>query len=153
MGQELESAAGRGAASGAGIRLRRGGDHRIWEDASAEALAATHQTWIRDRESGDYLLDVFREPHTVDEAGDVWVCRRDESIRLPYADVILRTADGIPYVAPEIVLLFKAKAVRDKDQADFESVRPLMTGRQCEALSGLLGRVHPGHPWLARLAS
>ncbi|HET9170254.1 MAG TPA: hypothetical protein VFN97_12500 [Actinospica sp.] len=125
------------------------GDHRIWEDASAEVLAATHQTWVRDRETGDYLLDVFREPH----ADDVWVCRRDETIRLPYADVILRTADGIPYLAPEIVLLFKAKGLRDKDQADFEAARPVMTQRQCEALSGLLSRVHPGHPWLAGLAS
>lgn len=31
--------------------------------------------------TGNYLLDVFREPHD----GDTWVCRRDQTIRLPVA--------------------------------------------------------------------
>ena len=76
-------------------------------------LAATHQTWLRDPATGNYLLDVFREPHD----GDTWICRRDETIRLPYRDIIHHTQDGIPYLAPELVLLFKAKHARPKDQA------------------------------------
>ena len=52
-----------------------------------------------------WRLDMFREPSD----GDTWVCRRDESIRLPYDRVIERTEDGIPYGRPEIVLLYKAK--------------------------------------------
>jgi len=36
------------------------------------------------------------------------------------------TADGIPYLSPEICLLFKAKAVRDKEVADFEVALPPM---------------------------
>jgi hypothetical protein len=60
------------------------GSGRIWEDASPDALAAVHQTWIRDPATGNYLLDVFREPHD----GDTWICRRDETIRLPYSDII-----------------------------------------------------------------
>lgn len=123
------------------------GDHRIWENATPEALAATHQTWLRDPADGNYLLDVFREPH----ADDIWICRRDETIRFPYPDVIERSADGIPYLSPEFVLLFKAKATRDKDQADFDATHPLMTSRQRERLSRMLERVHPGHPWLAAL--
>jgi hypothetical protein len=59
--------------------------------------------------------------------------------------------EGIPYLAPEFVLLFKAKATRDKDQADFEATAPLMTRRQRETLGALLERVHSGHPWLAAL--
>lgn len=55
------------------------GSGRIWEDATPEALAAVHQTWLRDPATGDYLLDVFREPHD----GDTWICRRDERIRFP----------------------------------------------------------------------
>ncbi|HUN36066.1 MAG TPA: hypothetical protein VMU95_29055 [Trebonia sp.] len=123
------------------------GNATIWENATEDVLAATHQTWLRDPATGNYLLDVFREPHD----GDLWLCRRDETIRLPYRDIIHRTQDGIPYLAPELVLLFKAKHARDKDQADFEATIPRMTPAQRQALSGLLARLHPGHRWLAGL--
>jgi len=123
------------------------GSGRIWENAAPEVLAATHQTWLRDPATGNYLLDVFREPHD----GDTWICRRDERIRLPYSDVIHRTRDGIPYLAPELVLLFKAKHLRGKDQTDFDATVPHLTPAQRETLTELLTRVHPGHPWLAAL--
>lgn len=110
-------------------------------------LSATRQTWLRDPATGLYLLDVFREPHD----GDVWICRRDETIRLPYAEIIRHTSDRIPYLSPEFVLLFKAKHVRPKDQADFDGVRPLLTRRQRRTLSRLICQVHPGHAWLAAL--
>jgi uncharacterized protein CbrC (UPF0167 family) len=123
------------------------GSGRIWADATPDVLAAVHQTWLRDPATGNYLVDVFREPHE----GDTWICRRDETIRLPYRDIIHRTRDGIPYLAPELVLLFKAKHAREKDQADFGATVPHMTAAQRETLAGLLARVHPGHPWLADL--
>jgi uncharacterized protein CbrC (UPF0167 family) len=123
------------------------GDRRIWEEATPDVLAAVHQTWLRDPATGNYLVDVFREPHD----GDTWICRRDETIRLPYRDIIHRTADGIPYLAPELVLLFKAKHARPKDQADFEGTVPHMTPAQRETLARLLALVHPGHTWLAGL--
>ena len=123
------------------------GTGRIWENAAPEVLAATHQTWLRDPATGDYLLDVFREPHD----GDTWICRRDETIRFPYRDIIHHTQDGIPYLAPELVLLFKAKHARPKDQADFDGTVPHLTSPQRETLAELLAHVHPGHPWLADL--
>ena len=116
-------------------------------NAPPEVLAATHQTWLRDPATGQYLVDVFREPHD----GDTWICRRDETIRFPYNDIILRTEDGIPYLAPELVLLFKAKAVRPKDQADFDATVPRMRLHQRELLAELLEQVHPGHAWLEDL--
>jgi hypothetical protein len=42
------------------------GSGRIWEDAAPDVLAAVHQTWLRDPATGNYLLDVFREPHDGD---------------------------------------------------------------------------------------
>jgi hypothetical protein len=123
------------------------GSGRIWEDATPEVLAAVHQTWLRDPVTGSYLLDVFREPHD----GETWICRRDETIRLPYSDIVRHTQDGIPYLAPELVLLFKAEHVRRKDQTDFEATIPRMTSAQRETLAGLLARVHPGHRWIADL--
>lgn len=123
------------------------GSGRIWEDATPEVLAAVHQTWLRDPATGNYLLDVFREPHD----GDIWICRRDETLRLPYSDIVQHTQDGIPYLAPELVLLFKAKHARPKDQTDFEATVPHMTSAQRETLAGLLARIHPEHPWIADL--
>ncbi|WP_097931911.1 MULTISPECIES: nucleotidyltransferase domain-containing protein [Streptomyces] len=123
------------------------GSGRIWEDAPPETLAAVHQTWLRDPATGNYLLDVFREPHD----GDTWICRRDETIRLPYSEIVHHTQDGIPFLAPELVLLFKAKHARPKDRRDFDATVPDLTGAQRETLAELLARVHPGHAWLTDL--
>jgi hypothetical protein len=120
---------------------------RIWEDAAADVLAATHQTWLRDPATDDYLLDVFREPHD----GETWICRHDETIRLPYREIIRDTPDGIPYLTPELVLLFKAKHARAKDQADFDQTVPRMTAAQRARLGELLECVYPAHQWLAKL--
>lgn len=120
---------------------------RLWENATPDVLAATHQTWLRDPVTGNYLLDVFREPHD----GDTWICRRDETIRLPYRDIIRHTQDGIPYLAPELVLLFKAKHARPKDQADFNETVPHLTAAGRKTLAGLLARIHPEHHWLTAL--
>ncbi|MFI5742880.1 nucleotidyltransferase domain-containing protein [Streptomyces anulatus] len=123
------------------------GSGRIWEDASPEELAAVHQTWLRDPATGNYVLDVFREPHD----GDTWICRRDETIRLPYREIVHHTRDGIPYLAPELVLLFKAKHMRPKDRRDFDATVPHLTGARRATLAELLARVHPGHVWLTDL--
>lgn len=130
-----------------GYAFDAAGSGRIWADAGPDVLAAVHQTWLRDPATGNYLVDVFREPHD----GDIWICRRDETIRFPYREIIRHTDDGIPYLAPEFVLLFKAKAARPKDQADFDAAVPHMTPAQRATLAELLARVHPGHRWLPDL--
>ncbi|MFF2045330.1 nucleotidyltransferase domain-containing protein [Kitasatospora sp. NPDC058170] len=119
----------------------------LWQTPAPEVWELTHQTWLRDPATGNFLVDVFREPHD----GPTWICRRDPSIRLPYTAVVRRTADGIPYLAPELTLLFKAKAARPKDRQDLAVALPLMDGTQRRTLAALLARVHPGHPWLNRL--
>lgn len=77
--------------------------------------------------------------------------RRDETIRLPYSEIVHHTRDGIPYLAPELVLLFKAKHARPKDRRDFDATVPHLTGAQRATLAELLARVHPGHVWLTDL--
>ncbi|WP_086661878.1 nucleotidyltransferase domain-containing protein [Lentzea kentuckyensis] len=119
----------------------------VWFDARADVLATTHQTWLRDPATGHYLCDVFREPHD----DGLWICRRDEDLRLPYDVIIERTAAGIPYLVPELVLLFKAKGVRPKDQQDFDGVVRLLGPRRRRLLAEWLERVHPGHSWLDEL--
>lgn len=121
---------------------------RVWPiDGAPDEL---HQTWGWDRLHGCWRLDVFREPWE----GDTWVCRRDPTIRRPVASVIERTRDGIPYLAPEIVLLFKAKhARRDKDAADLARTLPLLESERRRWLRDALRIVHPDHDWIALVDS
>jgi hypothetical protein len=120
------------------------GDGRLRPLADAPP---SHQTWALDATANAWRLDVFREP----SEGDTWICRRDAAIRLPYAELVEWTADGIPFVRPEVVLLFKAKATRDKDDDDFAVVVPRLAPGRREWLRASLRRVHPGHGWLERL--
>jgi Aminoglycoside-2''-adenylyltransferase len=121
---------------------------RPLDHLTAEELAETHQTWFREPSTERWRLDVFREP----SQGETWICRRDTRVRRPFAEVIRRTPDGIPYGAPEIVLLYKAKhAAREKDQADFTAVQPLLSPAQRAWLAEALAVVQPGHRWLDAL--
>jgi hypothetical protein len=121
------------------------GDERL--RPLVDAPAGSHQTWGLDPRVGAWRLDVFREP----SAGDIWICRRDDSIRMPYAELVERTADRIPFVRPEVVLLFKAKGARNKDEQDFEFVLPRLDAGRRAWLRAALECVHPGHAWIARL--
>ena len=119
---------------------------RRWPLGSA-AFDQHFQTWFREPDSGVYRLDVFRDPHDA----DTWLCRRDPSIRRPYGDVVRATDAGVPYLSPEVVLLFKAKHRRDKDEADFDGTLPMLSDAERGWLRAGLETIHPGHPWLARL--
>jgi hypothetical protein len=116
------------------------------------AFALMHQTWVSergpDRSDGRidriYRLDIFREP----QRDGQWVCRRDESIVLPYEEVIWHDDAGVPYEAPHLALLFKAKNGREKDDADLAGAVPLLGPGQRAWLAGAIARLHPGHAWL-----
>jgi hypothetical protein len=105
-----------------------------------------HQTWGRDA-AGRFRIDVFREPHEE----DTWLCRRDPKLRRNYSDVIRHGTDGIPYMAPEIVLLFKAKHDLPKDRQDLDAALPSMDEASIAWLVEALDLVHPHHEWLAPL--
>jgi hypothetical protein len=128
-----------------GFELVVVGGGSAWPTTDA-TLAAHHQTWVREP-GGPWRVDVFREPWD----GDTWICRRDSRIRLPRDRLIAYTDDGIPYAQPEVVLLFKSKEPRDKDERDFAIVLPHLDAGRCAWLRHALDVVHPGHPWLGTL--
>jgi hypothetical protein len=125
------------------------GDGRVEPlEAAGELMATAHQTWGLDRSANVWRVDLFREPSACGE----WLCRRDEAIRLPYAELIEHTADGIPYARPEVVLLFKAKDARPKDESDLAAVLPHLSSERRRLLAEWISLVHPGHFWLSDLA-
>ncbi|MGW6701004.1 nucleotidyltransferase domain-containing protein [Nocardia sp. NPDC055049] len=123
------------------------GSGELWPYALAASNPELHQTWLRDPFTGAFHLDVFREPHD----GDTWICRRDPTITLSYTELIRTTANGIPYLVPEVVLLFKAKANRPKDHADFLRVLPLLPEYRLTRLNSWLTQLYPDHPWLTEI--
>lgn len=80
-----------------------------------------------------------------------WVFRRNSLVARWLALVCLRTASGIPYLAPEIALLYKSKDPRDEDRADFNTVVGSMSGEQRTWLRDALETQSPGHEWLERI--
>lgn len=114
--------------------------------ADEEPPADGHQTWVREPGLQHWRMDVFREP------GDAatWAYRRDPSLTAPRAQMV-GVAEGIPFLKPQGVLLFKAKARRDKDQADFDACLPRMDGAAKAWLRAALERFQPDSPWIAAL--
>ncbi len=117
-------------------------------DRGTEPDRDNHQVWVCQPEIPAWRMDIFLEP------GDehTWVSHRDSRVRMPLARAIRHTDDGIPYLAPEIVLLSKAKHARDKDEADLEHLLARLTRPARDWLAEALDLAHPGHPWLARVA-
>ena len=83
---------------------------------------------------------------------DEWVYHRGRgTIRKPLAEITLTSPDGLPYLAPEIVLLFKSRGGRPKDDEDFADVAGLLDPeRRRWLLDGIAPR-YPDHPWLPTL--
>jgi hypothetical protein len=82
---------------------------------------------------------------------DEWVYRRDARIRLPLNRWTAPARGGVPVLCPAIVLLFKAKAPRPKDEADFRSARDALGRERRQWLGDALRLCHPNHPWVESL--
>ncbi len=85
-----------------------------------------------------------------DLSGGLWHYRRDPAVTLPLTCARQLSPTGLPYLAPEAALLFKANPsqVRPKDQQDFEGVLPALNAA---ARAWLSARVGEGHAWQASL--
>jgi hypothetical protein len=112
--------------------------------AGDSAPATANSVWCRESRGGPWRFELLLDSGD----GSEWVFRRDPSVRAPLERVLRRTADGLEYLAPEIQLLYKAKGPRERDEADFAVVAPLLDRVASDWLRAALARVHPGHAWL-----
>jgi hypothetical protein len=142
-----------------------------WDPADPAEVAALFRTggapwWI----AGGYAIelavgrpvrDIWCRPGTdrpwriqvmLDESdGARWVSRRDRRVSRPVARLGHRTVTGIPYLAPEVQLFYKARSARPKDEADFCAALPILTPFQREWLRRALTLAYGGHRWCPRL--
>jgi hypothetical protein len=87
-----------------------------------------------------------------ESSGEDWVSRRYSDVRRPIA-AIGRMSGGIPYLAPEIQLFYKAKNVRPKDELDFAQMLPMLSAGQREWLRTALAATYGVHVWHRALAT
>ena len=113
--------------------------------------------------TGDRLELPLHEIHARSAAGDEleillnehknqkWQFRRHLSITRPLGLIGMKTDQGIPFLCPEIVLLYKSKNPRDKDENDFENAIDLILGERRAWLKRSIDQYLPGHDWLVFL--
>lgn len=105
--------------------------------------------WCRPADSSLWTVQLLLD----ESADDAWIYRRKPSIRRPLSTAIRITASGLPYLAPEIQLLYKARGLRPRDQSDFELIAPLLEASARDWLVDALHRCEPEHPWISALRS
>lgn len=86
----------------------------------------------------------------IDDAGN-WAYRRDDSVKTPLKNLICTSPIGVPYLRPEICLLYKSKDFKEKDSADFESVIDEIGDEQKRWLHDVLIKTDAEHPWIERV--
>jgi len=99
--------------------------HEIW------ARSAPHQAWQLEITLGE--ID-----------GDHWLFRRNSDVRRSIRTLGQVNCNGIPYVVPEVLLLFKAKSSRPKDGQDFDAVLPELSSTGRRWLRDALTATYPG---------
>ena len=110
-----------------------------WAGEDLNGTLHQNNLWCRSRPDGPWELDV-----TIGEGDDkAWIYRRDPRVSREWADAVLRTPDGVPYLAPELQLLFKSKSPRAKDDLDAREVIPELDEARRSRLRRLLAREHP----------
>jgi hypothetical protein len=120
----------------------------LW--AGKAYLEATPNVWLRESIDSPWALEAM----FLDVQDGQWVYRRHPAVRGRLEDMGLVTRDGIPYLRPEIQLLYKggSSVRRPKDDGDFLTVLPLLGDTARRWLAGALRTQFPaGHDWLARL--
>jgi aminoglycoside-2''-adenylyltransferase len=122
------------------------GTLRPWE--RAEVLPpGVHDIWCRPGPADPWRIQIMLDGSD----GLDWVSRRDPRVRRPIDELGLVSPEGIPYLAPEVQLFYKAKDRRPKDEQDFSAVLPALDGRRRRWLVWALGQAYGPHPWDARL--
>ena len=107
-----------------------------------------------------HQIHAYRGEHFIDflltDMNDVWRYRREPLVLRSLEKMSLKSASGIPYLAPELVLLFKSKNTSDhersKDQSDFEKTFPHLEPERRAWLYWALMATSPDHPWIRELA-
>jgi hypothetical protein len=146
-------------------------DLAVWRDQQLALRSALHD-WtfavaeagkLRPWSDGAALRHPLHEIHASSPAGQSvefllydrevgsWVYRRDPRVRRDLKRAIFHRA-STSILSPEVVLLYKSKAPRPADVADFQATASALDEERRAWLREALSLTTPGHPWIAALA-
>ena len=100
------------------------------------------------REAGElrFLEVLFNETN-----GKEWTFRRNETVTKPLPKLHLTSNCGIRFLRPEVVLLYKSKNPRAKDERDFQAVVNRLDAESKEWLKNAISICFSQHHWLENL--
>ena len=127
------------------IHIAAAGKLTRWSHGPLSVDLSQNNLWCRPTSTGAWCLDI-----TIGDGDDRhWVYRRDPTITMSWSEAILQSVDRIPYLAPELQLLFKSKTIRPKDTLDATTVIPALEAPRRARLASFLP---PDHPWQSIIA-
>jgi hypothetical protein len=134
---------------------------KIVPHPEGESNRGTIVEWPKDErlELPEHQVNAYRtnEPEPAfqvmlgESSDSEWIFRRNPDVRMPLKRIGFYPLWGLPYLAPEIVLLFKAKHLEEKDRVDFRNAIPKLNADARRWLRDAIERTHPGHEWLGAL--
>jgi hypothetical protein len=132
-----------------GWDLRVAHDDHLTHSAPGQPLAPhEHGIWARPNPASPWRLEFL-----VDDVIDgQWAYRRNPAVRLPVDRLGRTTATGLPYLRPEVVLLYKAKRPRASDEHDAAVAIQLLSRSERAWLAAAIAKDMPDHEWLSLLA-
>jgi hypothetical protein len=119
----------------------------VW-DACEWLSLPVHEVHARSPH-GDRELEVLLN----ESSGENWVFRRHPAVTLARSSLGRLTPSRLPYLTPEVVLLYKAGHPLPVDEADFAEVGQALGPGQRRWLAHALGVCCPGHHWLSALSA
>jgi len=105
------------------------------------------QLWLRADATSPWVVDM---PLTPDDDGR-WTNKRLPGHVDEVENVTWVAGDGLRYLLPEIVLVYKARLRRAKDDSDFRATLPTLTDERRTWMRQGVAAVDPEHPWLQSL--
>jgi hypothetical protein len=105
------------------------------------------QLWLRASAKEPWIVDIPLTP----DADGLWTNKFLPDHVADVEDVTWVAHDGIRYLLPEIVLVYKARLRRAKDEPDFEATLPVLTDARRAWMREALRALVPDHHWLDRL--
>ncbi len=130
-----------------GWRLEKAAGGRLspWEEGEELSLPL-HGVWCRNESHDPDFFELLL--NEIDD--ELFRFRRDPAVTLPRARMSLESPEGLPVLAPEIVLLYKSNSAEEYGE-DFRTAAPALSAEARAWLRGALDKVSPGHAWASEL--
>ncbi|MGV7002067.1 nucleotidyltransferase domain-containing protein [Priestia megaterium] len=117
------------------------GEFYLWKNEFLELpIHEIHAFNNRNKDIMEILLNETNEGN--------WLFRRNFKISYPLNSLWSYSNEGMPYLNPEITLLYKTKNTREKDHDDFITVKDFLSEKQKEWLKNAITLQEPNHKWI-----